>query len=195
MAHLRSDVSQLILPESFKLFPLYALALMKSKALKGECSISGLESSRIRVLTTFNRTSGGPVASDVRTWHMRLIKSAGVAATVGLLYPRMMPIHMLSDDVGFPDERGRLRLPPLIRTSYARMEPHGAYLIGECNSRVFLTATNGPPWYTENGEIAILWIGQAVSPQILQDLYSVENLDQLDTRMVSPEAWCSATGP
>lgn len=41
---------------------------------------------------------------------------------------------------------------------------------------------------TENGEIAILWIGQAVSPQILQDLYAVENLDQLDTRMVSGRA-------
>ena len=37
----------------------------------------------------------------------------------------------------------------------------------------------------ENGEKAILWLGQAVSPAILQDLYSVENLDELDTRMVS----------
>lgn len=36
----------------------------------------------------------------------------------------------------------------------------------------------------ENGEIAILWLGSAVSPQILQDLYAVENLDELDTRMV-----------
>lgn len=36
--HCASSTSpaQLILPESFKLFPLYALALMKSKALKGE---------------------------------------------------------------------------------------------------------------------------------------------------------------
>lgn len=66
---------------------------------------------------------------------MRLIKSFGVAATVGLLYPRMLPIHMFSDDIGFPDERGRLKLPPLIRTSYARMEPHGAYLIGELAAR------------------------------------------------------------
>lgn len=74
---------------------------------------------------------GGPVASDVRTWHMRLIKSAGVATTVGLLYPRMMPIHNFADSVGFPDEYGRIKLPPLMRTSYARMEPHGAYLIGK----------------------------------------------------------------
>lgn len=62
---------------------------------------------------------------------MRLIKSAGVAATVGLLYPRMLAVHTLSDEVGFPDESGRVRLPPLMRTSYGRMEPHGAYLIGQ----------------------------------------------------------------
>ncbi|KAK4053375.1 COPII coat Sec23p-Sfb3p heterodimer component [Microbotryomycetes sp. JL201] len=141
--HCASSTSpaQLILPESYKLFPLYSLALMKSKALKG-----------------------GPVASDVRMWHTRLIKSASVSSIVGLLYPRMLPIHMLSDDMGFPDERGRLRMPPSIRTSYARMEPHGCYLV-------------------ENGELAILWIGQAVSPQILQDLYAVDSLEQLDTRM------------
>ena len=61
---------------------------------------------------------------------MRLLKSAGVAATVGLLYPRMFPVHTLGDNVGFPDEHGRLILPSLIRTSYVRMEPPGAYLIG-----------------------------------------------------------------
>ncbi|GAA6061825.1 hypothetical protein JCM10212_001131 [Sporobolomyces blumeae] len=143
--HCASSTSpaQLILPESFKLFPLYALALMKTKALKG-----------------------GAVASDVRTWHMRHVKSAGVGATVRMLYPRMLAIHMFPDEVGFPDESGKLVMPQAIRCSYARMEPHGAYLV-------------------ENGEKAILWLGQAVSPQILQDLYSVENLDELDTRMTT----------
>ena len=144
--HCASSTSpaQLILPESFKLFPLYALALMKTKALKG-----------------------GVVASDVRTWAMRQLKSAGVPATVRMLYPRMLAVHQFADEVGFPDERGQLILPPLMRTSYSRMEPHGAYLV-------------------ENGEKAFLWLGASVSPQILQDLYGVENLDELDTRMVRP---------
>ncbi|GAA5904381.1 uncharacterized protein JCM6883_006470 [Sporobolomyces salmoneus] len=143
--HCASSTSpaQLILPESFKLFPLYALALMKTKALKG-----------------------GAVASDVRTWHMRHVKSSGVGATVRMLYPRMLAVHLFPDEVGFPDETGRLVMPQAIRCSYARMEPHGAYLV-------------------ENGEKAILWLGQAVSPAILQDLYAVENLDELDTRMTT----------
>ncbi|KAI5477132.1 protein transport protein SEC24 [Pseudohyphozyma bogoriensis] len=141
--HCASSTSpaQLILPESFKLFPLYALALSKSKALKG-----------------------GSVASDVRVWQMRLIKSAGVAATVGLLYPRMIPLHNLPDEVGFPEPSGKLKLPTFIRASYVRMEPNGAYLI-------------------ENGEIAIIWFGSSVSPQIIQDLYAVETLQELDVRM------------
>ncbi|GAA5993798.1 hypothetical protein JCM5350_007675 [Sporobolomyces pararoseus] len=143
--HCASSTSpaQLILPESFKLFPLYALALMKTKALKG-----------------------GAVASDVRTWHMRHVKASGVGATVRMLYPRMLAVHLFPDEVGFPDETGRLVMPQAIRCSYARMEPHGAYLV-------------------ENGEKAILWLGQAVSPAILQDLYAVENLDELDTRMTT----------
>lgn len=96
---------------------------------------------------------------------MRQLKATGTPATVRMLYPRMMAVHLFPEDVGFPDERGQLVLPPLMRTSYSRMEPHGAYLV-------------------ENGERAILWLGQAVSPQILHDLYGVENLDELDTRLV-----------
>lgn len=74
--------------------------------------------------------SGGAVASDVRTWHMRHVKSSGVGATVRMLYPRMLAVHLFPDEVGFPDETGRLVMPQAIRCSYARMEPHGAYLVG-----------------------------------------------------------------
>lgn len=134
---------QLILPESFKLFPVYALSFIKTKALKG-----------------------GPVVSDVRTYYMRLIKSMGVFDTMELLYPKMLAVHTLSPDAVTPDSQGRTRLPRMMRTSYARMEPHGAYLV-------------------QNGDIAILWLGNAVSPQILRDLYGVDTLEELNTRMVS----------
>lgn len=97
---------QLILPESFKLFPVYALSFNKTKAMKG-----------------------GPVVSDVRTYYMRWIKSMGASDVMDLLYPKMMPIHTLSPDAMQPDEHGRVKLPRLMRCSYARMEPHGAYLI------------------------------------------------------------------
>lgn len=98
---------QLILPESYKLFPIFALGLMKTKALKG-----------------------GSVASDVRTYYMRLIKSIGVGPMLELLYPPFFPLHtMHPDDCSFTEE-GRFLMPPQIRCSFQRMEAHGAYLIG-----------------------------------------------------------------
>jgi hypothetical protein len=35
-----------------------------------------------------------------------------------------------------------------------------------------------------NGEVAILWLGASVSPQILNDLFGVDDLADLDARMV-----------
>ena len=32
----------------------------------------------------------------------------------------------------------------------------------------------------------MIWLGAAVSPQIVDDLYGTETIDELDTRMVSP---------
>ena len=97
---------QLILPESFKLFPVYALSFIKTKALRG-----------------------GVVNSDVRTYYMRFIKSMGAAETMNLLYPTMIPLHTISPEAVQPDEKGIIRLPRKMRTSYARMEPHGSYLL------------------------------------------------------------------
>lgn len=61
---------------------------------------------------------------------MRIIKSIGVAPIIELLYPRMYPVHLFEEDDAIPGPDGRLRLPQMMRTSYARMEPHGVYLIG-----------------------------------------------------------------
>jgi hypothetical protein len=36
-----------------------------------------------------------------------------------------------------------------------------------------------------SGEIAMIWFGGSVSPQIIDDLYGVENIDELDVRMVN----------
>ncbi|MBW0489090.1 hypothetical protein O181_028805 [Austropuccinia psidii MF-1] len=138
--HCASSTSpgQLILPESYKLFPLYALGLMKTKALKG-----------------------GNVSSDVRTHYMRNLKSMAVAPTLLMLYPRMISLHRLADEVAELKVNGKLKLPSLMRASYLRMEPDGMYLI-------------------ENGDVMIVWIGSGVSGKLLEDLFAVESLEELD---------------
>ncbi|OCF56260.1 protein transporter SEC24 [Kwoniella mangroviensis CBS 10435] len=132
---------QLILPEGFKLLPLYTLCMLKSKPLKG-----------------------GNVTSDVRVHYMRQFKSLSATRTINLLYPKLLAIHDLNESVGFPDDKGKLVLPTFMRASYGWMVAEGAYLLS-------------------NGEVAMLWFGSAVNPQIIDDLYGVDNLQDLDVRM------------
>lgn len=150
---------QLILPESFKLFPLYVLALIKNKAIKG-----------------------GNVTSDVRVFFFRLLLSQSVGSIMTLLYPRMMALHTLGPTDGMPVQPAEglspekqaiddallkvVQLPNPMRPAFMRMEPHGAYLL-------------------DNGEWCLLWLGANISPRFLEDLYGVASLDELDPRMTT----------
>lgn len=154
-----TNAGQLILPESFKLFPLYVLALLKNKAVKG-----------------------GNVTSDVRVYFCRLLLTQGVGAIMTLLYPRMIALHTLKPGDGEPIphltglspekqivEDALLKVtsvPRAMRPSFLRMEPNGAYLL-------------------DNGEWCLLWLGAEVAPQFLEGLYGVTSLDELDPRMTT----------
>ncbi|CAG8441458.1 9081_t:CDS:10 [Acaulospora colombiana] len=136
-----SSSGQLILPEAFKLFPLYTLTMLKSKAL-----------------------CGGNLTSDVRVHCMRLIKSIGVPDSVVFFYPRLFPVHQLSDQVGFPDQYGRVKLPPLIRVSQARFSHDGAYLL-------------------ENGQILMFWLGHQISPDFIRSVFGVESIEHINPKL------------
>ncbi|KAF9921778.1 COPII coat Sec23p-Sfb3p heterodimer component [Linnemannia zychae] len=105
---------QLILPESFKLFPLYTLCLLKSKILR----------------------VGRDINSDQRVYQMRMVKSMGVSESIVFFYPRMMTVHTMDERVGVMDINGRVFLPQLVRASYARLNSGGAYLL-ENGQRLF----------------------------------------------------------
>lgn len=99
--------SQLILPESYKLLPVFGGAILKTQALKG-----------------------GPVSSDSRATSRHRILSSGVSSLMSYLYPRTVAVHDLRSSIAFPDPRtGRLSLPAPMPNSYLWMEPDGAYLM------------------------------------------------------------------
>ncbi|KAB5592352.1 Protein transport protein sec24 [Ceratobasidium theobromae] len=118
---------------------------------------------------------GSNVISDVRNYHAIRLTSMNTSATMRHLYPRMTAIHDLSPTVGFPSpQTGRLVLPSPMPSSYTRMEPHGVYMIVADGS-----------WAIENGDDMYIWIGDGVSPQILIDLFNVENWDEIGPRTYS----------
>ncbi|KAF9973898.1 COPII coat Sec23p-Sfb3p heterodimer component [Actinomortierella ambigua] len=131
---------QLILPESFKLFPLYALSMLKSKPL---------------------RSGGKGINSDMRVHQMRMLKSMGVSESIVFFYPRMFNLLNMTPEMGMMDHTGKVRLPSLVRVSYARLNPQGAYLL-------------------ENGQNAWLWLGRECDPQFLQDVFGVNVLEHVD---------------
>lgn len=133
---------QLILPESFKLFPLYTLSLLKSKTLRG----------------------GRDINSDLRVYQMRMLKSMGVSESIVFFYPRMIAVHAMDERVGVMDLNGRVFLPQLVRVSYARLNPAGAYML-------------------ENGQRLFLWLGREIHQQFLEDVFGVQTLDEVDSSL------------
>ncbi|KAI9745875.1 MAG: COPII coat Sec23p-Sfb3p heterodimer component [Claussenomyces sp. TS43310] len=128
---------QLVLPENLKEFSMYMLGLIKSRAFKG-----------------------GHEPTDRRVHDMRMIKSMGALELSLYLYPRMIPIHNLNAEDGFPDpETGHLKMPPSLRTSFSRVEEGGVYIV-------------------DNGQNCYLWIHAQVSPNLLVDLFG-EGRDSL----------------
>ncbi|KAF9330640.1 COPII coat Sec23p-Sfb3p heterodimer component [Podila minutissima] len=109
---------QLILPESYKLFPLYTLTMLKSKMIR----------------------AGGDINSDLRVQQMRMVQSMGVSESIAFFYPRLFAVSCLAGHVGVVDHHhpaGRVTLPGLVRTSYSRLDPAGVYVL-ENGQRMFL---------------------------------------------------------
>ncbi|KAF7326008.1 SEC23 SEC24 family protein [Mycena kentingensis (nom. inval.)] len=105
------------------------------------------------------------VSSDVRNYYAHRILYMGVRGVAHLLYPSMLALHDLSDDAGFPDANtGKLVLPDTMRDSHMYMEAHGAYLI-------------------DSGEMMVLWVGGSASPQLLLDLFGVDEFMLLDPQL------------
>ncbi|KAF3099744.1 COPII coat Sec23p-Sfb3p heterodimer component [Orbilia oligospora] len=121
---------QLVLPEGLKEFAMYMLSLIKCRAFRA-----------------------GPISSDMRTHAMRLIKQMPPSELLSYLYPRILPIHSLEPEQGFPDATtGLLSIPTQVRASFSRIEEGGAYLV-------------------DNGQTCLLWLHAHVSPNLLEDLF------------------------
>jgi protein transport protein SEC24 len=85
-------------------------------------------------------------------YDMRMLRSFGCTELSLYLYPRIIPIHNMQPEDGFPNEHGYLQVPPSLRASYSRIEEGGAYLV-------------------DNGQVCLLWLHTQVSPNLLEDLF------------------------
>lgn len=96
--------------------------------------------------------TGGHESSDRRMHEMRMLRTFGCTELSLYLYPRIIPIHNMQPEDGFPNEQGQLQVPPSLRATFSRMEEGGAYLV-------------------DNGQVCLLWFHAQVSPNLLEDLF------------------------
>ncbi|KAI0254641.1 Sec23/Sec24 trunk domain-containing protein [Lactifluus subvellereus] len=103
---------------------------------------------------------------DVRNYHRHKLLGASVRSTMYHIYPRMLAVHDLSDSIALPHpETGVIKMPSLMRGSHVFMQANGIYLI-------------------DNEELQVLWVGQSASPQLLLDLFGVDDIFKVDIRIM-----------
>ncbi|KAJ1666385.1 COPII coat Sec23p-Sfb3p heterodimer component [Coemansia sp. RSA 1646] len=145
-----SSPGQLILPEQYKLSPLYTLALLKSPAIRG----------------------GADVPIDQRIYHMCLLRQFSVRQSLDYFYPRVVPLHILADHEGVANEEtGEVALPGFVRASYTVLDPTGAYLLSSCGALTLWVGRQASPEFVQEA------FGASSIDQIDVTTMSLQQLD------------------
>ncbi|EDO41706.1 predicted protein [Nematostella vectensis] len=110
------------------------------------------------VLKSDALVGGSEMSSDDRSWLMRRVISMDQNASVPYFYPRLFPVHDVDvEATGLPEQ---------IRCSIERMSDNGIYVL-------------------ENGISMLLWVGLQVDPGMLQQIFGVSTIGQVDIEMTS----------
>ncbi|KAI2496925.1 Sec23/Sec24 zinc finger [Fragilaria crotonensis] len=144
------------IPENLELLPVYTLAMMKNVAFRG----------------------GTDVHPDERICAQYTLNSMWVDQSRDFMYPRMFSIHDMDSSAGLPFEgnpdesdiqlagRDGIVLPQVVNLTCERLRPDGIFLL-------------------DNGVVMNLWVGSSADPHILESIFGVRSLGNVDMRQVS----------
>ncbi|OMH83270.1 Protein transport protein Sec24C [Zancudomyces culisetae] len=153
-----SSSSQLILPEAYKLLPIYALALTKSYALRSSPDIQ--LDTRVSTLLLFNQLS---VLASSRLLYPR-ISSAILPSDTN---PNLNPNADADADADPDSHPNTTTLPYLVRASYSLLDSSNIY------------------FSQSNHSSLTCWIGRNVDSSVLSALFGTPSIDQIDPTSTS----------
>ncbi|KAG8907637.1 COPII subunit [Tulasnella sp. 403] len=99
------------------------------------------------------------IPSDLRAYAQTLLSTLPPQLLVPYIHPTFYSLHTMPPECGTIGENGVILPPPLPLTS-ERMDRYGLYLI-------------------EDGQTMFLWVGREAIPQLLMDVFSVEEYAHL----------------
>lgn len=150
----------LVLPDAFKLYPIYTLALLKSPAFRESVDVS----------------------VDKRMFYIHKIRSMTVEASVVYTYPRLFCLTAMLEDVnplclalyfffssndkkpeiGFADASGAVKLPPMVRASSHWLKSDQVYMV-------------------DDGISLLIWLSRSCDPRFIKDVFGVTAIENIDT--------------
>ena len=113
---------------------------------------------------------GADVRTDERAFFQSLLSNMDIEESKVFIYPRMFSIHDMPLDAGASSDNAddvptaglnRVQLPAILNLSHERLTTDGMFLL-------------------ENGYDLFLWIGRSVNPAILDTLFGVSSLENVD---------------
>ncbi|KAG9480264.1 hypothetical protein GDO78_011982 [Eleutherodactylus coqui] len=114
-----SAVSQLILPDSMKVLPVYMNCLLKNEVL----------------------VSSPEIPTDERTFHRQLVLSMDVASSQLFYYPLLLPLHTM-------DIKSDI-IPPALRCSEERLSDGGVFLLANGVTMFLWLGVSCPPEFIQ----------------------------------------------
>ncbi|KAK3696689.1 hypothetical protein QZH41_013042 [Actinostola sp. cb2023] len=151
--------SQLLVPYSLRLLPLYVLALMKNVAFR----------------------LGSTARLDERCFAMQQLKTMPIYLNMLTIYPSLYPLHDISDENGLHTKNGVVPQPPCYNLSAEKLSRKGVFLMdaGHVSNLVYRPPMSGRRLH----KVFYIWVGKETPSEIIQLMFNVPSFNNLAENM------------
>ncbi|KAL2203631.1 COPII component protein [Sarocladium strictum] len=134
---------------------------MGGGGLQFPANLRGLPMLFLGLIKNVGLRKSAQIPSDIRSAALCLLSTLPPPLLIRYIHPRLYSLHDMPDNAGIPDpETGAIVLPPALNLSSERFQPYGLYLI-------------------DDGQTQFLWVGRDAVPQLIMDVFGVEDRTQL----------------
>lgn len=136
---------------------------MGGGGLQFPANLRGLPVLFLALIKNVGLRKSAQIPSDLRSAALCQLSTLPLPLLIQYIYPRLYSLHDMPDNAGIPDpETGLIVLPPPLNLSSERLVPYGLYLI-------------------DDGQTQFLWVGRDAVPQLLGDVFGVQDRTQVKT--------------